>query len=418
MSAAPPFVAWHQDLDGVAVSGLAVDDAGGVAVALTGASVGGGGVSRLAPGGAVRWEVALPGRATRCELAAGIVYAATVGAGDGALPGAAADAAPLRFRGDPGASVVALDDASGAVRWHAELGSTQWVTVAALVAGDDGVLVGGSFAGTLRVGDLVVTSAGGTDGFVTRLGPDGAPSWLHRVGGVGADAVSALDRAATSIAIAGSFTIDAELRGQQLRAAIPESPYADGFVAIMDADRANVSMLESFGGVDVESAVAVLLDERDVQVIATLRREARFGDAVERQRGQLATAVATYPRRGGSPAVRIIDGDGVVRPTGAARHGDDTLVAGGFDGALALGALDVSSDGTDGWMFDLDAGVGTAARGAGRDDVVAIDAGPGGIAVAVHHTAALRFVGADAAVPADVGGGTLIVVGPRARFFR
>lgn len=414
MSAGPPFVAWHQDLDGVAVSGLAVDPRGGVALALTGASLGGGGVSRLEPGGAVRWEVALPGRATRCDLAPGVVYTAVVGSGEAALTGGAS---ALAFRGEPGVSVLALDDAAGAIRWHTELGSTHWVTVAALAASDDGVVVGGSFSGTLRVGALVVTSAGGSDGFVARLGPDGAPTWLHRVGGAGADAVSALARDATSIAIAGSFTIEAELRGQQLRSAIPESPYADGFVAIVDAERANVSLLESFGGVDVESAVAALLDERVVQVVATLRREARFGTGVERQRGVLATAVATYPRRGGEPEVRIIDGDGVVRPSGAARHGGATLVVGGFDGALALGALDVSSDGTDGWMFDLSAGVGVAARGAGRDDVVAIDAGPGGLAVAVHHTAALGFVGADAAVPADVGGGTLIVVGPRARFF-
>ena len=53
-----------------------------------------------------------------------------------------------------------------------------------------GVLVGGAFAGTLRIGDRVVTSAGGVDGFWARLDGAGHLVALARMGGDGFDAVT------------------------------------------------------------------------------------------------------------------------------------------------------------------------------------------------------------------------------------
>ena len=390
------------------MTGLAVDSVGGVAVAVVGASAAGSGITRLEPGGAVRWERPLPGRATRCELWAGAVYAATVG-------GPTDDAALV---GDPGALVLALDDASGEVRWRLSLTATGWAVISAIAADDGGVVVGGSFTGSLRIGDQVVSSAGDSDGFVARLGHDGKLIWLARVGGTGADAVTALASDGVDVAIAGSFAVEAELRGQQLLARVPTSPYADGFVAVMNSQRATVSLLEPFGGADAESVVAVHLDATAVQVVATVRSEARFGSSSQTMRGALATVLAAYPRRGGEPEVRIIDGTGTVRPSAAAWSPTDRWVAGSFDGALALGELDVTADGTDGWLFEIGANVGHAPRGAGREDVSAIDAGAGGLAIAVHHTAAIALLGADAPVPADIGGGTLVIVGPRSRFSR
>src|SRR5258706_2638854 len=46
-----------------------------------------------------------------------------------------------------------------------------------------GLAAAGDFSGSLRVGPASIASAGGTDAFVLRTGPDGTVRWLHRLGG-------------------------------------------------------------------------------------------------------------------------------------------------------------------------------------------------------------------------------------------
>ena len=73
------------------------------------------------------------------------------------------------------------------------------------MSGDD-LIVGGSFAGTLRIGERVIASAGGSDGFVARV-HEGQPVWLVRVGGAGADAVQGVAATKDRVAIAGTCTL-------------------------------------------------------------------------------------------------------------------------------------------------------------------------------------------------------------------
>src|SRR5206468_2250670 len=74
--------------------------------------------------------------------------------------------------------------------WQIAFDSTDWAIVSSLAgAPDGGAIVGGSFAGTLRASARVVSTAGGSDGFVARVSPSGEVAWLVRLGGAGADAV-------------------------------------------------------------------------------------------------------------------------------------------------------------------------------------------------------------------------------------
>lgn len=381
---------------------------------MSGASAAGAGAIRLEPGGARRWEIALGQAAGPCVLAGEQVVVATTATGALALP---ADArAPLT--GDPGAALVALDDATGAVRWVRAVGATGWVAVAALRALPDGsVVLGGSFAGTLRSGGHVVTSAAGSDGFVARFAADGTPTWVVRVGGLDADAVTALDGDADAILVGGSFTREADLHGQQLIARAPTSPYPDGFVALLDAATGRPRWLDAFGGADADSVSAVTLEPARATAVVAIRGETAFGNTIERARGELATAIARWPRAatGGPDDVRIIDGE-EVRPM-AAQAADATLVLGGsFRGDLALGASDRTADGTDAWLAWLHAGDlrGALITGDGRDDVVALAVAGPVLAMALHHTAAVQLGAAKVTTPADPGGATTIVVGPLA----
>src|SRR4051794_35083907 len=72
-------------------------------------------------------------------------------------------------RGEPGAAVAALEAATGAQAWKLAVDSTEWAVIAAIAAAGVGVAIGGTFSGTLRIGDRVVSSAGDTDGFAARL---------------------------------------------------------------------------------------------------------------------------------------------------------------------------------------------------------------------------------------------------------
>ncbi len=407
----PQIQGWQLELDGLAVGGLAVAPDGGVAVSVGGASASGAGVVRLDPGGARRWEISLGASAGPCAFAGDQVVVATHASDALALPGGAM----VATTGSPGAVVVALDDTTGAVRWHRGVGATGWVTAAALRAlPDGGTVVGGSFTGTLRLGDQVVTSAGSSDGFVARLGADGAVAWLLRVGGLDADAVTALDGDIDAVVVGGSFTREAELHGQQLLARAPTSPYADGFVALVDPATGRPRWLDAFGGVDGDSVAAVVLTPRAVSAVVAIRGETAFGNTVERARGDLATAIATWERAasGGPTDVRIIDGE-EVRPTTASAAGAGLVLGGSFRGDLALGANDRRADGTDAWLA-ISSGDGLDGQfvsGAGRDEVVAVAVAGGALALALHHTAAVRLGTAEVTAPVDPGGATTIVVG-------
>src|SRR6185503_8651700 len=113
--------------------------------------------------------------------------------------------------------------------------ATDWSVIGSLAPAPDGVLVGGSFAGTLRIADRVVGSGGKTDGFAASVTAAGALRWLIRLGGPGADAVQGVAAAGDRVAIAGTFTAGADLLGQALPPYDDRSLAADGFVAELDA---------------------------------------------------------------------------------------------------------------------------------------------------------------------------------------
>src|SRR5258707_15717287 len=59
-----------------------------------------------------------------------------------------------------------------------------------------GLAAAGDFSGSLRIGPASIASAGGTDAFVLRTGPDGTVGWLHRLGGARDERPGAVARSA------------------------------------------------------------------------------------------------------------------------------------------------------------------------------------------------------------------------------
>ncbi|HEU4726496.1 MAG TPA: hypothetical protein VFT22_01345, partial [Kofleriaceae bacterium] len=246
-----------------------------------------------------RWHTDLDGGGGPLVRAGSLVVAALGGTGG---------AAGLALRGEPGSVVVALDAATGAVAWKRALDATEWSVIAALAAAPDGVIVGGSFSGTLRIGDKVVSSGGRTDGFVARLTAAGELAWVVRVGGPGADAVQGVATAGARIAIAGTFAAGADLLGARLPPFDERSIAADGFVAELDPTGAR-RWVDTFGGRHDETVAGVAIDARGrIAVAGTIRETVHVGGADLVVNGAADGLVAWWAPDGTAGAQLLIGG--------------------------------------------------------------------------------------------------------------
>ena len=121
------------------------------------------------------------------------------------------------------------------------------------------VTVAGSFSGSLDLGDVTLTSGGGTDGFVARIDLyTDAVIWTHQLGGAGDQELSALTVTTGGDAIAaGSFDGITEIDGQS-----GDSDGRDGLVLRLD-DTGSLISARFLGGPErqVVSALAPTLTD-------------------------------------------------------------------------------------------------------------------------------------------------------------
>jgi hypothetical protein len=361
---------------------------------------------RTSEGAAPAWHTELPGFGGPLVVSGKQVVASLGGTGT---------AAGVELRGEPGAVVAALDAETGAIAWKLAVDSTHWSVIAAIAATTDGALVGGSFSGTLRIADKVVSSAGKTDGFVARITAAGGIAWLVRMGGPGADTVQGVAASGDRIAIAGTFAAGSDLLGQPLPAFDERSLRADGFVAELDAAGAR-RWAQTFGGKADESVAGVAIDARGRIAVAASARDTVHVGGVDLVADGLADGLVAWwlPGGGAGAAIRI-GGAGFDGLRAIAPAGDHILVAGFYSGTLRLGdhAL-TAGGGDDGFVTELDAGGTVVASwpvgGEGREEITALAAIPGGFLAGIAHTATAR-IGADALpAPRDPLSGTAIVV--------
>ncbi|TMQ07496.1 MAG: hypothetical protein E6J90_43380 [Deltaproteobacteria bacterium] len=351
------------------------------------------------------WRAELPGYGGPLVASGTHVLAALGGAGS---------VAGLAMRGDPGAVVAALDAATGAVAWKLAIDATEWAVITQLAATADGALVGGSFAGTLRIADKIVSSAGGSDGFAARLVGERV-AWLVRVGGPGADAIHAIAAAGDRIAIAGTFNAGADLLGEPLLPLDERSSRSDGFVAELDPSGAR-RWVQSFGGKDDDAVAGVAIDAAGrIAVAATARGTVRIAATELTASGPADGLVAWWDGRGTALSAVLVGGADFDGLRAIASAGERVLVAGFYSGAIRLGNLALTAGGgDDAFIAELDASGAVVQAwpvgGDGREEVTALAAVPGGFIAGVAHTAAARIGDAALPAPADPTSGAAIAV--------
>lgn len=158
--------------------------------------------------------------------------------------------------------------------WSARYGDAQSQTVAQAVFAPDGdIVLAGAFEGTIDFGGGPLT-ANARDGFVARLGRDGALRWARRVGGSGDDTLSgvAVDGAGR-ITIAGTFD-SAMLSLEAPCGDLTSSGATDGLVAMLDSDTGACKWVRHIGGMEADDVRGIIANAVfDVFVVGTFRSD-------------------------------------------------------------------------------------------------------------------------------------------------
>ncbi len=362
--------------------------------------------------GAVTWSTEVPGGGGPIAASNGLVVVTTSAARSFTLAGK-----PTTLRGDPGIVAIALDAGTGAIKWALPLDSGEWAVASAITSTGDGVVIGGSFSGTLRAGAKVVTSAGTADGFVAKLGASGAVDWLIRMGGPGGDAITGVAARGDRIAIAGTFGMDADLFGQRLVQIDDRSPLADGFVAELDV-AGTLRWVQTFGGHYDEAVAGVAIDNSGrVAVASNARGKLAVGKTELSAQGTGDGLVAWFGSDGAVGNTTLIGGadfDG-LRAICAPEGASGVVVGGFFAGQVTIGGhkLDAAG-GDDAFLAALDSdGAITAVwpvSGSGREEIVALAPLAGGFVAGIAHTAAVMIDRVALPAPADPMTGAAIAV--------
>lgn len=293
-------------------------------------------VRRIGIDGAVAWSRAVPAAPSVVAVGGGLIAVAIEGETDAAaLAAAGIVGLPDGLRGAPGAAVIALGD-DGAPRWTVGVGATRWAMVRALAVDGDEVVVGGTFAGTLRIGDKVVTAAGSADGFWARLDGQGALITLARIGGDGFDAVTGVAALTDGrIAVGGTFTGTAELAGTELESPKGDQVGGDGFVAVHDRAGA-LAWARTWGGEleDTCAGVAALAGG-EVAIAGTVTGEIEVAGRRLTTAGISDGLVAVLGADGAVRGAALLGGPDVDSITALAASGTHAVVAGRFSGTIA-----------------------------------------------------------------------------------
>jgi hypothetical protein len=363
------------------------------------------------------WHVAVPGSAGPIATTGDAVIVTLSSAAATKAAWAVPPGAPLAIRGEPGAAIAAVDAKSGTAAWRLAFDATEWAVITSIAADASGVVIGGTFSGTLRAATTVVSSAGKSDGFVARLSPTGTLAWLVRIGGPGADAVQGVATRADRTAVAGTFTAGADVRGTPLQPFDEKSPFGDGFVAELDVTGARL-WSQSFGGKRDDTVAGVAIDTKGrVAVAATIRDAVRVGTNEVTAHGPSAGLVFWLSPTGEVGATTLLGGSDFDGLRAIAAVDDRVVVGGFFTGTLPLGKHAITAiGGDDAFLATINAAGDIESTwqvgGPGREEITALATVPGGFLAGITHSAAVSIGDDRLPSPADPTGGAALLERP------
>jgi hypothetical protein len=286
-------------------------------------------------------------------------------------PPAEIDGHIVQGSGQPDAALVALTP-DGRVAWIQPIPGSRYARITGIALAEDGsITIAGWFAGTVRVGERSLTSAGATDVLLARFAADGTPQWALRLGGPGAD---------TAHGVAGSpgqLVLIGHLDGHvDLGATFVEAPGA----AVIALDTAgNLQWLRGLGQQATLQAVAA--DADAIFLAGHFQDAIRLGEHALDSRGQSDAFLGRLDHQGAPAWLVQLGGPGTDQARALALTPRGPILGGTFEQALTLGDRELTSAGaTDAFAVELARDTGTLALarrfgGPGYDDLAALAAG-------------------------------------------
>lgn len=319
------------------------------------------------------------------------------------------------------ASLLLLESSRGAAAAKlaatVPLLATDYLILASVAACDDGgAILAGSFGGTLRVGERVVSSGGQRDGFAAFLDSSGKVSELLRMGGDYDDGFTAAACRGDTVALAGTFSFGAELRGQELPRQVEKTLASDALVVKLRRDGALV-WTRGFGGAQDDLAADVAITEAgDLAVVGTARSELSVGDSTFTVSGVADGYLARWSADGTARGATLLGGIDYDATSELVAIGERLIIGGFFSGSIDLGGTWTARGGDDAMLIVVEPGATPRmipVGGEGREEIVSLAATPGGgVVMGVSHTAGFGALGLQAASPRDAMGGAAVVVAP------
>ena len=300
-------------------------------------------------------------------------------------------------RGAPDALIAALDPSSGSARWVRPVMSTQYVHIADLaIAGDGTIAACGVFAGTVRVGDHVVTTAGAGDALVATIAADGTPLWAARGGAAYADAANGIAITDDLVVATGGFTLRADFAGVLLEGS---GRHANQDVFVAAYTRAGeLRWVNRYGGVAHDAGLSVQANRDTIFVGGAYGIAASFGGEVLTARGGNDAFIAAFDHAGAHLWSTRIGAEGSEDAFRMWLDGDWVVVGGTFEIDGAFGRDDLTTAGhTDVFVARVATAGGEvrawSAGGTGHDSLGGLAGGAGGVVITGSFADTASFAG-------------------------
>jgi hypothetical protein len=325
----------------------------------------------------------------------------------------APESAEPAARGEPGAVLAFIDVGTGSILHQLRFDATEWAIISSLAVDGSDVIVGGTFAGTLRTGSTVVTSGGRSDGFIAKVRSNGAMAWLRRLGGHESDSVVGVAARDGRIAIGGTAGAEAELGGWPIASGGGGARYGEAFLALLDP-AGQVAWSKSFG----EGAIAgVAIDRKFRIAVATnLREPSSPGSRATANRTESSSLVRFISASGHFESTAHIQSSASVGIRSVVAVGERTILGGVFSGTLTLGKTSIVANGSgDAFVASVDATgkmeVPWHVAGPGSEEIVSLTSASEGFLVGLSHTRGFAVNPNRLPPPNQPGGGAVIAVG-------
>jgi hypothetical protein len=228
-------------------------------------------VMKLAPNGTLLW--AARGGSTGFDEATGVavaaggaVYATGAYNGVGSFTGGATTVLQTSVNNNNDAFLWKLST-DGLPQWVQSAGGDDADKARAVTVGPSGdVFVAGTMGSWASLGEdsaeVTLISAGGTDAFMARYGPDGALRWARSAGGTGTDAATGIAIGSVGdLYVTGSITGGATFgSGGGALVVAAAGAGANGFVVKVSATDGNPAWVRTVAGTGVDSLAGVAVD--------------------------------------------------------------------------------------------------------------------------------------------------------------